>query len=215
MTSDDGATERVPRKRLAFEPPHAPEDVPPGGHRPLATVAGAVLVLLRALAGAVWAVSVAFALPPWLRDAAGAWSGDAGEAPDFRASDLGVDSALFLGILGAVAALQVVLGIRILFGGNRSRVFVMLISVVSIALSFVGWWELGQEISVRTTFITLALDILVLLALSSRDAAAYARRPRTPRRARAPRRAGAPRRARTRRSARSQRRAGPPPGASG
>ncbi|WP_295781445.1 hypothetical protein [uncultured Microbacterium sp.] len=204
MSRADSRRERAPHKRVAFEPPReiAPaEDV---HHRPLAIVAGAVLVLLRAAAGALWAVSVAFALPPWLRDVAGAWSGDAGEAADVSASDLGVGTAVFLGTLGVVCAIQVVLGIRILFGGNRSRVFVMLISVTSISASFVGWWEFGQEISIRTTLITLALDILVLLALSSRDAAAYARRPRA-RRGR--------RRERAKRSARSQRRTGLPPGA--
>lgn len=203
MSRADSRSERVPRKRVAFEPPLEPALAEAAHHRPLAIVAGAVLVLLRAAAGALWAVSVAFALPPWLRDVAGAWSGDASEAPDFGVSDLGVGTAVFLGTLGVVCAVQVVLGIRILFGGNRSRVFVMLISVASISASFVGWWEFGQEISIRTTLTTLALDILVLLALSSRDAAAYARQPLA-RHGRRRDRAG--------RSARSQRRTGLPPG---
>ncbi|MDT0116189.1 hypothetical protein Q9R20_04215 [Microbacterium sp. PRF11] len=184
------STTRHPRKRPAFEPPRDPAvDAP--RRRPGAIVAGAVLVLLRALAGALWAVSVAFSLPPWLRQLAGAASGDASEPVDLSVSDLGVGTAVFLGVLGLVFAVQVVLGIRILFGGNLARVMVMLISVVSISASFVGWWQFGQEITVRTTLVTLSLDILVLLALSSRDAASWAR------------------------TARSQRRAGPRPGAAG
>lgn len=173
--------QRHPRKRVAFEPPLDPTAGDAAMHRPTATVAGAVLVLLRAIAGALWAVSVAFSLPPWLQQIAGAASGDASAStdPELAAfADLGIGTAVFLSVMGALFVVQVVLGIRILFGGNLSRVLVMLISVGSISASFVGWWELGLEITVRTTLLTLSLDILVLLALSSRGAAAYARRPR-------------------------------------
>lgn len=173
--------QRHPRKRAAFEPPLDPTTADAAMRRPAATVAGAVLVLLRAIAGALWAVSVAFSLPPWLQQIAGAASGDASAStdPELAAfADLGLGTAIFLSIMGILFVMQVVLGIRILFGGNLSRVLVMLISVGSISASFVGWWELGLEITVRTTLLTLSLDILVLLALSSRDAAAYARRPR-------------------------------------
>lgn len=180
--------QRHPRKRVAFEPPLDPAAADPRMRRPSATVTGAVLVLLRALAGALWAVSVAFSLPPWLQQIAGAASGDASVSDDpslAEFADLGIGTAVFLSVLGLVCVVQVVLGIRILFGGNLARVIVMLISVASISASFVGWWEFGLEITVRTTLLTLSLDILVLLALSSRDAAAYARtRPRRRRAAR-------------------------------
>jgi predicted membrane chloride channel (bestrophin family) len=55
-------------------------------------------------------------------------------------------------------------------------VLVMLFSVFSITTSFTAWWVAGEEIKIETTFLSLSLDILVLLALSSRSAAAYARR---------------------------------------
>lgn len=168
--------ERLPEKRVAFEPPLDPTTADPAMRRPASIVTGSVLVLLRAAAGALWAAGVAFSLPPWLREIAGAASGNADEPLDLRVSDLGVGTAVFLSVLGAVCAVQVVFGIRIFFGGNLARVLVMMISVASISASFVGWWEFGQVITVRTTLITLSLDILVLLALSSRDAAAYARR---------------------------------------
>lgn len=170
------SAERHPEKRVAFEPPFDPTTADPAMRRPASIVTGSVLVLLRAAAGALWAVSVAFSLPPWLRQFAGAASGNADEPLDLSVSDLGVGTAVFLGVLGVVCAVQVVLGIRIFFGGNLARVLVMVISVGSISASFVGWWAYGQQITVNTTLITLSLDILVLLALSSRDAAAYARR---------------------------------------
>jgi hypothetical protein len=50
--------------------------------------------------------------------------------------------------------------------------------VLSISTAFTGWWAQGQDIRVGTTLVTLALDILILLALSSRSAAAYAHRRR-------------------------------------
>ena len=40
------------------------------------------------------------------------------------------------------------------------------------------------EVTIRTTFVTVALDILILLALSSRNARAWARLPRRTRRTR-------------------------------
>jgi hypothetical protein len=168
--------ERHPDKRPAFEPPLDPTAADPAMRRPVSIVTGSVLVLLRAAAGALWAVSVAFSLPPWLRAMAGAASGDANEPLDLTVSDLGVGTAVFLAVLGGVFVVQVVFGILILVGSNLARVLVMLLSVASISASFVGWWAYGQEITVGTTLVTLSLDILVLLALSSRDAAAYARR---------------------------------------
>jgi hypothetical protein len=168
-------TERHPRKRAAFEPLAAPVSRDPAMRRPAATVAGGVLVLLRALAGIVWGLAVAFDLPPWLQVVAGAAEGSGAE-PTLTLSDVGVGVGVFFGILGGVALVQVVFGILLLRGSNLARVIVMLVSTVSIVTAFVGWWELGQEITVGTTLVTLSLDILVLLALSSRDAAAYARR---------------------------------------
>lgn len=167
---------RQPHKRAAFEPPQDPTTTDPAMPRPAAIVTGSVLVLLRAAAGALWAASVVFALPPWVRAFTGAASGNSGDALDVPSPDLGVETEVFLGVVGLVCVVQVLFGILILFGNNLARVFVMLISVGSISASFSGWWEDGQQITVSTTLLTLSLDVLVLLALSSRDAAAYARR---------------------------------------
>jgi hypothetical protein len=64
----------------------------------------------------------------------------------------------------------------VLGGHNWARVIIMAIAAISITASFLQWWDDGLEITIGTTLLTLGLDILILLALSSRSAAAYARR---------------------------------------
>jgi hypothetical protein len=172
-------SERVPRKRAAFESPATlarPVDHDPRMPRPASTVAGSVLVLLRAAAGVVWLLSFAFGWQGWVRDAAAAFSGDASDAGTLPASTSSAILTAVVVIVGVGVLLQAVLGLLILRGTNWPRVLVMVISTLSICTSFVGWWVQGQEIRVGTTFLTLSLDILILLALSSRSSAAYARR---------------------------------------
>ncbi|MBN9181107.1 MAG: hypothetical protein J0J00_11300, partial [Microbacterium sp.] len=72
----------------------------------------------------------------------------------------------------------VVLAVFIYRGRNWARVIVMSIAVISITGSFVAWWWQGEEITLggSASLLSLGLDILVLLALSSRSSAAYARR---------------------------------------
>ncbi len=168
--------QRHPRKRAAFEPLAAPTVGNPRMRRPGATIAGGVLVLLRAISGAVWGASVVFGLPPWLRAVAGFANGDNTIPANDTIDDLGISAEVFVGLIAVVFLVQMVFGILLLWGSNVARVVVMVVSTISISAAFVGWWEVGDEITVGTTLVTLALDILVLLALSSRDAAAYARR---------------------------------------
>jgi hypothetical protein len=67
-------------------------------------------------------------------------------------------------------------------GSNTARVITMSVLTISIATAAVSYFSLGEQITVQTTLLTVALDILVLLALSSREARAWARRPRSSRR---------------------------------
>ena len=64
----------------------------------------------------------------------------------------------------------------ILIGHNWARVMIMTFSSISITGSFIQWWAGGLELKITGSLLTLGLDILILLALSSRSAAAYARR---------------------------------------
>jgi uncharacterized membrane protein YphA (DoxX/SURF4 family) len=164
---------RRPRKRPAFEPPARlvqPLATDPAMKRPASTLAGAVLVLLRVAAGLVWMLAVTVEWGSLAHDAdlrldGVSLSGDA--------TRLGL--GLVWVIAGIVLAVEVVLAILILRGRNGPRVLVMLFAVLSTTTAFAAWWAEGQEIRIDSTLLTVALDILILLALSSRGAAAYAR----------------------------------------
>lgn len=165
--------ERAPEKRVAFELPAALDRPPadPAMKRPISTIAGAVLVLLRVSAGVLWMVMVAVDWNTWFAD----YSGDAAaDDPEL----LGVTLAIFLVVCGGFLLGEAVFGLLILRGRNFPRVVVMVFAVVSISSAFTGWWAQGQDIRIETTLVTLSLDILILLALSSRSAAAYAHRRR-------------------------------------
>lgn len=176
MSASGAAT---PEKRPAFEPPGAlarPVVGDPAMKRPLSTTAGAALVLLRVAAGVAWMLSVAFGWEGWVRSYAGDLTGEGSGAVDLTPGQLGVGLAVFLGVGGLALAVEAIFGLLILRGRNFPRLVVMVFSVLSISTAFSGWWVQGQDIRFSTTLLTLSLDILVLLALSSRSAAAYAHR---------------------------------------
>lgn len=166
------------RKRTAFEPaatlfagdaqPTAP------AKRPLSTALGASFVLMRAIVGVLWLL--AFALV-W-RDIV------AEEGWPREVADVGLVIVLVTG--GVSVLVLLLLGWLIWRGGNLARVLVMLGLTLSILTAAISYFVNGEEITVQTTLVTVALDILVLLALSSRDARAWARRPRDRRSPRVP-----------------------------
>lgn len=134
--------------------------------RPLTITMGAVLVYLRALGGVVWLASL------WL-------------VQDELARSLGVDPRDFAplvwisvgaGVIGVVVL--IVFATLILRGSNFARVVTMIVLTLSILFSAIEYFAEGAEITIQTSLINLAFDILVLLALSSRDARAWARRKR-------------------------------------
>jgi len=169
-----GAPMPAPQKRPAYEPAKRllkPPRYDPGMKRPISTIAGTGLILLRVLAGVVVLAGIATGWDALLSDPDSVLEG-------FDPSPAGAQAALWF----VLAAGATVLLIDLLFavfvyrGHNWARVIVMIIAVGSISTSFVAWWAQGQEITIDTTYVSLSLDILVLLALSSRSAAAYARR---------------------------------------
>jgi hypothetical protein len=166
----------TPEKRPAFEPaallaePGRPD---PGMARPGATVAGAMLTLLRAASGVLWMVSVALG---WDALTASLTVDDGVGGPPLTTDVSHLALVVILCGMGFLVVIDVVLAFLILRGWNWPRVFVMFVSVVSICSSFFSWWFQGEDLKLDTTLLSLALDILVLLALSSRGAAAYARR---------------------------------------
>lgn len=164
----------APNKRPAFEPASEllkPTRFDPDMKRPLSTVAGAVLVYLRVLAGLVWMASVLLDWPNWLRDIDVSFD-DAVSTPGLAELSL----TFVITAVGVFLLIDAVLAFFILRGHNWARVVVMSFSAISITTVFIQWWFDGQEITITTTLLSLGLDILILLALSSRSAAAYARR---------------------------------------
>ena len=173
MTGDESQAP-VPHKRPAFEPPGRllkPTGYHPDMRRPPTVVAGAGLVLLRVIAGVAVLVGIATGWDAILADPDTVLEG-------FDPSPAGSQAALWfvLAAGGTVLLIDLLLAIFVFRGHNWARVIVMIIAVGSISTSFFTWWVQGQEIKVDTTFVSLSLDILLLLALSSRSAAAYARR---------------------------------------
>nr|WP_243847361.1 hypothetical protein [Microbacterium ulmi] len=148
-----------------------PTGYDPAMRRPVTIVVGAALVLLRVAAGVAW-----------IADVGAHWSGYAGDVA-VRVGDLSLSPdavrssfVVFAALSGLVLLVESALAILILRGADWARIVVMSFAVVSISSSFGSWWAQGQEITLNTSLVSLALDILVLLALSSRSAAAYARR---------------------------------------
>lgn len=183
MSRREAADHAVPEERItvakrpAFESPAvlaAPATPPPSMRRPAATAFGAGLVVARVIAGIVWLIALGLQWDTVVREQT-----DVVIRPgtaDAAAADVVLVILLVGG--GIVLAVELVLAVFIWFGGNRSRITVMLFATISIATAWIDSITGSTEITLRTTFITLALDILVLLALSSRNARAYARRPR-------------------------------------
>lgn len=162
------------RKRAAFESPARlarPLAHDPDMKRPATTVAGAVLVLLRVAAGILWTLALSSIWSELMHGLDAELDG-----VTFTPEDVSLGLAAVWTIAAVVLGFEVVLAALVLRGRNWPRVFLLLSAVGSISTAFVAWWAQGQEIRVNTTLVTLSLDILVLLALSSRSAAAYARR---------------------------------------
>lgn len=163
-----------PAQRPAYEPIDRllrPTPYDPDMRRPATTVAGACLVLLGAVVSVLSMVDIATNWHTYLKSIV-LEIGGAVPTPDVVNASL----AVILGIIGVTAVVELVCGLLILRGSNAARVLVMIVSAISISAAFVSWWARDQEITLQTTLLSLAVDILVLLALSSRSAAAYARR---------------------------------------
>ncbi len=164
----------TPAKRPAFESASrllSPVNHDPDMRRPITTSVAAVLVLLRVLAGVLVIAGVAANWHELVRDPALVAGGFDSSS---QAEQLGL--WFVIGVGGVVLLADLVLGVLLYLGRNWARVILMIIAALSISASFVAWWAQEQEVTIQGTFVSLSLDILLLLALSSRSAAAYARR---------------------------------------
>lgn len=163
-----------PRKRTAAEPAAVffdrEESIRVPRKRPGSLIGGTLLVLLRAAGTILWMISVLRDLGPSIADV------------DLTPEESAVLLSIVLGVSGAWMLLLVLLAWLVWRGSNAARILVMLGTTLSITAAAVSYFSMGEEITVRTTLLTLSLDILILLALSSRDARAWARGRKSPRR---------------------------------
>lgn len=161
-------------KRPAFEPVErllTPTGYDPAMARPSTITAGVVLVLLRVVAGVIVVGETGLNWSALIKDASVETDGVTWSPEMLRDSFL-----VFALIAGAALLIDAVVALLVYRGVNWARIMVMSVSVLSISSAFVAWWVQGQAIHLDATFLALALDILILLALSSRSASAYARR---------------------------------------
>ncbi|MBD7981814.1 LssY C-terminal domain-containing protein [Oerskovia sp. Sa2CUA9] len=152
--------------------------------RPAATTAGALLVVLGVVADLIWLANLALHWDQTLRSLF--LGGDVTQQDIDEAS--GPLLVVVVVLLSLVALFQLFLAWRVFKGRTWARALVMVLAAISTTSSFVGWAVSGDQITFRTTLLTVALDILVLLTLSSKDAAEYTRDERAERRLRRERR---------------------------
>ena len=164
----------APSKRPAYEPASEllkPVSYDPAMKRPVSTIAGVMLVFLRVAAGLIVLLTIVLDWRSALTEVDLTVEGME-TTPDMAQAAL----VAVVILLGVVLLVDAALALFILTGHNWARVTVMTFSAISITGAFVQWWSEGQEITITGSLLTLGLDILILLALSSRSAAAYARR---------------------------------------
>lgn len=162
------------RKRSAIEPPEAllgrETAMRPDAKRPASIALGAALVLGRGIASVLWFAGFSLV-----------WHGQAAEFGLDR-EEAAIVYWLVAIVNGGAVLILALFSWLIWRGSNTARVITMSVLTVSILTAAIGYFASGEEITVQTTLLTVALDILVLLALSSREARAWARRPRSSRR---------------------------------
>ena len=137
------------------------------GQRPGTLAMGAVLIVARALGGVLWSISLVRSTPQLAAE----------NDVELAAAELIVGVAVvFQGVWMLILLLLAWLVWR---GHNWARVLVMLGTTLSIISAAIGHFASDEAITIRTTLLTLALDILILLALSSRDSRRWCtKRPR-------------------------------------
>jgi hypothetical protein len=89
-------------------------------------------------------------------------------------------AALILGgtLVGLISLIDIGLAVAVFFGRNWARILLMLSCVVTTTAAFVGNANGSEAVTLATSLPTVGLSIMVLLALSSHRARAYAERGR-------------------------------------
>lgn len=140
--------------------------------RPLATGLGAVLMSLRVVWGFISIIVYVLHWTTIRQDVIYS-------VTDVSTIPLDVaDRLLLIGliVLGVWYLFYGVLAGFVLAGSNWARIVAMSFASISIIVVFLDWWNAGIQVTFRTSLASVALDILVLLALSAQSSRSYARR---------------------------------------
>lgn len=161
--STDGDLPVVDLRRVSTDPAdRVPEPTDSRDRRPAPTTFGAVLVFCRGLASLAFAAALA----------------TDGSPLGTAVAQQGLRSLLpaAAAVVAAFGLTEIAMAWFIYRGGNRARVLTMSLSALAIVVQFVNVLSGGPGISFATNLLGLALDILLILALSSERARTYARR---------------------------------------
>ena len=101
--------------------------------------------------------------------------GAASVTPDERATTSLV-LGIAMGVFAAGLVLYFLLALLVFFGSNWARIAAMSYSALIIFFSAIDFFNGGPQVSLKNNLLGLALDILVLLALSSKRSRQWARR---------------------------------------
>ena len=160
-------------KRPAFESPVVlaeDERAASTAPRPTPTALGAGLIVVRVVLGIIWLLALSLEWNSVIENDLGV------TASDDNGSDLSDTVLTVVLVAGAlVLAAELVFAWLIFKGSNWARIAVMAVAMGSISISALDYFLGGEDITIRTTLLTLGCDILVLLALSSRSSRTWAR----------------------------------------
>ena len=139
--------------------------------RPAPTLVGALLLVVRALVAL--AVGVALALN----------TDDIADALDTEESTGLTASVLVVAlVIAAFGLLDLIVAWFVFLGHNGARVFAMALSTIALLAQVATVEAADTAIALESSLPGVAVDVLLLLALSSERALTYARRPRATRR---------------------------------
>lgn len=173
VTTESAPPDEDAGKRPAFESSldlALPVRTAATARRPVTITMGAILIVLRVIGGSAWLVEIVTGWDDLVR------ASRAGDGSTDAVTNVILWVIVAIGIL--VFILQLSLVLLVYRGVNWARMLVLIVATLGVVLAAVDVAAGGAAITLRTTLLTLSLDILILLALSSRSARAYSRRSR-------------------------------------
>ena len=144
---------------------------PAARRRPASITVGALMLTARVLSGLGVIVLAALDWPEFVS----AVAIDGKPPGTVDPATAGVALGILLTGYGVVLALNIGFAAFVFFGRNWARIVAMSFATVSIVASFVDYAVNGAAITLRTSLVSVTFDILILLALSARDAREFAR----------------------------------------